>query len=42
MGGSSLGAKAIYNFMKPKIKKKFTFIDNLNSRKENNQKNEKD
>ena len=25
MGGSSLGAKAIYNFMKPKIKKKFTF-----------------
>ena len=38
MGGSSLGAKAIYNFMKPKIKKKFTFLDNLNSRN-NNQKN---
>ena len=33
MGGSSLGAKAIYNFLKPKLKKKFTFIDNLNSRK---------
>tara|TARA_B100000401_G_C52772004_1_gene703703 strand:- start:290 stop:1480 length:1191 start_codon:yes stop_codon:yes gene_type:complete len=33
MGGSSLGAKAIYNFMKPKIKKNFSFIDNLNSRK---------
>ena len=38
IGGSSLGAKAIYNFMKPKIKKKFTFLDNLNSRN-NNQKN---
>ncbi len=38
MGGSSLGAKAIYNFMKPKIKKKFTFLDNLNS-SNNNQKN---
>ena len=38
MGGSSLGAKAIYNFMKPKIKKKFNFLDNLNSRN-NNQKN---
>ncbi len=34
MGGSSLGTKAIYNFLKPKIKKEFTFIDNLNSRKE--------
>ena len=32
MGGSSLGAKAIYNFLSPKIKKKFTFIDNLNSK----------
>ena len=38
MGGSSLGAKAIYNFMKPKIKKKFNFLDNLNSRN-NDQKN---
>ena len=29
MGGSSLGAQAIYEFLKKKIKKKFTFIDNL-------------
>ena len=31
MGGSSLGAQAIYNFLKIKIKKKFIFIDNLNA-----------
>ena len=30
MGGSSLGAKAIYNFLKKKIKKKFIFNENLN------------
>ena len=29
MGGSSLGAHAIYDFLKKDIKKKFTFIDNL-------------
>ncbi len=29
MGGSSLGAQSIYNFLKYKIKKKFTFVDNL-------------
>ncbi len=29
MGGSILGAKAIYSFLKHKIKKKFVFIDNL-------------
>ena len=29
MGGSILGAEAIYNFLKKKIKKKFTFINNL-------------
>ena len=29
MGGSILGAKAIYSFLKKKIKKKFYFIDNL-------------
>ena len=29
MGGSSLGTKAIYDFLKTKINKKFTFIDNL-------------
>ena len=32
MGGSSLGIQAIYNFMKPKIKKKFYFFDNLDSK----------
>jgi len=31
MGGSTLGAKAIYDFLKKKIKKKFTFVDNLNA-----------
>ena len=31
MGGSSLGAEAIYNFFKKKIKKRLTFINNLNS-----------
>ena len=30
MGGSSLGTKAIYDFLKDKISKKFEFIDNLN------------
>ena len=29
MGGSILGAKAIYNFLNHKIKKNFLFIDNL-------------
>ena len=29
MGGSSLGAKAIYNFLKHKIKKKISFLNNL-------------
>ena len=32
MGGSILGAKAIYNFLKDKIKKKFLFIDNINEK----------
>ena len=31
MGGSILGTEAIYDFLKPKIKKNFTFINNLNS-----------
>ena len=31
MGGSVLGAEAIYDFLKSKIKKKFTFVNNLNS-----------
>jgi glucose-6-phosphate isomerase len=30
MGGSILGSEAIYNFLKPKIKKKITFVNNLN------------
>ena len=29
MGGSSLGAQAIYDFLNFKIKKKFVFVDNL-------------
>ena len=31
MGGSILGSEAIFNFLKPKIKKKLTFVNNLNS-----------
>ncbi len=38
MGGSSLGAKAIYNFLKHKIKKNFEFYNNL---KPNYNKNKK-
>tara|TARA_A100001035_G_scaffold277351_1_gene274006 strand:+ start:2133 stop:3302 length:1170 start_codon:yes stop_codon:yes gene_type:complete len=33
IGGSILGAKAIYNFLKDKIQKNFIFIDNLHQRK---------
>ena len=29
MGGSTLGTQAIYDFLRKKIKKKFSFIDNL-------------
>ena len=32
MGGSSLGAHAIYDFIKPKIKKKFYFYSNLDEK----------
>jgi len=35
MGGSSLGANAIYDFLKKKIKKKFIFVDNLSAFKNN-------
>ena len=38
MGGSSLGVKAIYNFLINKIKKKVTFQDNLDLKKENKNK----
>ena len=31
MGGSILGSEAIYDFLKKKIKNKFTFVNNLNS-----------
>ena len=31
MGGSILGSEAIYDFLKTKIKKKITFVNNLNS-----------
>ena len=34
MGGSSLGAKAIYEFLRNKIKIKFEFVDNLQSKYE--------
>ena len=33
MGGSSLGAKAIYSFLNYKIKKKFNFVDNIDTQK---------
>ena len=33
MGGSTLGAKAIYSFFRDKIKKKFIFLDNLDQLK---------
>ena len=36
MGGSILGSQAIYNFLNHRIKKKFTFINNLSSSKINN------
>ena len=32
MGGSTLGAQAIYDFLKNKIKKNFFFIDNLDQK----------
>jgi glucose-6-phosphate isomerase len=40
MGGSILGTKSIYDFLKNKVKKNFYFIDNLQSKiKFNNKKN---
>ena len=35
MGGSSLGSRAIYDFLKHKINKKFEFLDNLSSNYKN-------
>jgi len=39
MGGSTLGAQAIYSFLSAKIKKKFEFIDNLKNHQNKNLKN---
>ena len=41
MGGSSLGAKAIYDFINHKIKKKFYFYDNLDLKNQLLKKNQK-
>ena len=38
IGGSTLGTQAIYNFLENKIKKKFSFLDNLQANKERNEK----
>ena len=38
MGGSSLGSKAIYNFLIHKVKKKLIFSENLNFKKKNKKK----
>ena len=38
MGGSTLGTQAIYDFLEKKIKKKFSFLDNLQANKERNEK----
>ncbi len=38
MGGSTLGAETIYQFLNHKIKKKFTFINNLNPKMNNKEK----
>ena len=38
MGGSTLGSQAIYQFLKHKVKKKFDFIDNLQTHKYLNKK----
>ncbi len=38
MGGSTLGTQAIYDFLENKVKKKFSFLDNLQANKERNEK----
>ena len=38
MGGSILGTQAIYEFLKNKINKNFTFVDNLQVKKNRNKK----
>ncbi len=39
MGGSALGSRAIYNFLKKKIKKTVNFLDNLNLKKKQSKHN---
>ena len=39
IGGSTLGIEAIYQFLNHKIKKKFVFINNLNPKLKNDEKN---
>ena len=41
MGGSILGTEAIYDFLRPKIKKEFEFINNLKSKKSSPDKKKK-
>ena len=41
MGGSVLGTRSIYNFLSHKIKKIFTFIDNLEKKIKNKSDNSK-
>ena len=41
MGGSSLGAKAIYDFLNTEIKKNFYFFDNLDAKNKKIKKNKK-
>ena len=41
MGGSSLGAEAINDFLKDKIKKKFYFANNLQAKKNYSRKKKK-
>ena len=41
IGGSSLGAQSIYEFLKYKIKKNFLFLDNLDISENNQKKNKK-
>ena len=41
MGGSSLGAEAIYSFLNRKIRKRFSFVNNIDlSRNKNNKINQ--
>ena len=41
MGGSSLGAKSIYSFLRKNIKKEFIFYDNLSYRKQSHENSKK-